>query len=420
MKLSLLFLFCLNSASAASLHLVVKGDTLNSIARQHHCKVAALKEVNGLKSDLIRVGQSLKLPEAAVEVPAPAPPPVPAPIPSPAPAPTPNPTPPPNPAPKAPATLAEGFKKLAAADRWKIHLFLDRELFAPGKVDGLLGEFTVKAAERWLAAKKQRGLNALLQAAREQITKTQMAFTLPESAGSFVGPMPATLEEKAAAKTLLYETLAEYTAERFHTDLSTLRRLNPGLDLTTLKTGDTLQVPAVAAPFLIESWQTPGLLSQKAPKGLRLHIAYDERMLEVLCADGTLRATFPITVGAKPEHRRSGAWEIRSLVPNPTFTWDDTLLKEGRKGEKQFMLPHGPNNPVGILWMNIQPVGGPVAHIGIHGTSDPGHIGRNHSSGCVRLANWDIVRLATLVGKGTQIAWSAALPASPLAMAENH
>jgi lipoprotein-anchoring transpeptidase ErfK/SrfK len=277
-------------------------------------------------------------------------------------------------------------------------------------VDGLTGEFTTKAAERWIAAKTGRDVHGLVAEARQKITITEVAFTLPETATKFIGSIPTKLEEKAAAKTLPYETLAEYTAERFHTDLSTLRRLNPGLDLATPKVGDKIQVPAVT-PFLIETWPRAGLSARKGPEGRRLRICHDERMIEVVEADGTLRAAFPITVSPKPEHRRSGEWFIRSLAANPSFLWDDELLKSGVKGAKQHLLPPGPNNPVGILWLEIEPVEGPEAHIGIHGTAEPARIGRNHSSGCIRLANWDIVRLAELVGKGTRVTWTAPVTA---------
>ncbi len=31
--------------------------------------------------------------------------------------------------------------------------------------------------------------------------------------------------------------------------------------------------------------------------------------------------------------------------------------------------------------------------VGMHGTNNPDQIGRNQSSGCIRLANWDAFRL---------------------------
>ncbi|RYD37541.1 MAG: murein L,D-transpeptidase, partial [Verrucomicrobiaceae bacterium] len=41
--------------------------------------------------------------------------------------------------------------------------------------------------------------------------------------------------------------------------------------------------------------------------------------------------------------------------------------------------------------------------VGIHGTSSPETIGRAGSHGCIRLANWDVATLHTLIGKGAQV-----------------
>lgn len=44
------------------IHRVLAGETLGSIAQDHHCSVDALKQANSLKSDRIYAGQELKLP----------------------------------------------------------------------------------------------------------------------------------------------------------------------------------------------------------------------------------------------------------------------------------------------------------------------------------------------------------------------
>jgi lipoprotein-anchoring transpeptidase ErfK/SrfK len=382
----------------AQIHIVQPKETLSKIARQYHTSVAELKAANALSSDLIRVNQKLTIPSAA-RVPEEAPQ-------------------------EAPAVVITDTTKaklcsLPEADRWKLHLFLDRALFAPGKIDGLCGEFTIKAAERWVSAHPGETLESLTAKASAQFSQTHSAQKIPASAAEYIGTLPAETKDRAARKFLPYESLMEYMAERFHTDISSLRRLNPGRDLIALKIGDSLQVPDVQ-PFMIESWPSTGLAKTKNP-GHSLRILHHERLIEVIATDGSLVACFPITVGSKPEHLRSGDWEIRSLVPNPTFLWDDLMLKEGRKGSQQFLLPPGPNNPVGVLWMEIEPIKGPEAHIGIHGTAESARIGRNQSSGCIRLANWDIVRLAKGVGKGTRISWQAApaLIKEPTMMASN-
>ena len=51
-----------SGVATVTTYIVTKGDTLGSIARDHRTDVRTLKRINHLKSDLIRVGQSLSLP----------------------------------------------------------------------------------------------------------------------------------------------------------------------------------------------------------------------------------------------------------------------------------------------------------------------------------------------------------------------
>lgn len=48
--------------SSGSRYTVVKGDTLSAIARKKGSSVSKIKAANGLSSDLIRLGQTLKIP----------------------------------------------------------------------------------------------------------------------------------------------------------------------------------------------------------------------------------------------------------------------------------------------------------------------------------------------------------------------
>jgi lipoprotein-anchoring transpeptidase ErfK/SrfK len=50
------------------------------------------------------------------------------------------------------------------------------------------------------------------------------------------------------------------------------------------------------------------------------------------------------------------------------------------------------------MWIALNKKG-----IGIHGTDDPGSIGHAVSHGCIRLANWDVVRLATKIKSGDNV-----------------
>jgi lipoprotein-anchoring transpeptidase ErfK/SrfK len=69
-------------------------------------------------------------------------------------------------------------------------------------------------------------------------------------------------------------------------------------------------------------------------------------------------------------------------------------------------LAAGPNNPLGILWINLAKSKTTQAlPYGLHGTSIPGRMKSQESLGGLRLANWDIVRAVRLLPAGTPLQW---------------
>ena len=71
---------------------------------------------------------------------------------------------------------------------------------------------------------------------------------------------------------------------------------------------------------------------------------------------------------------------------------------ETKPGDNKATVKSGPNNPVGVVWINLS-----LEHYGLHGTPEPANIGKTESHGCVRLTNWDAVRVASLVKRGTPV-----------------
>ncbi len=112
----------------------------------------------------------------------------------------------------------------------------------------------------------------------------------------------------------------------------------------------------------------------------------------------TLVAAYPVTIGSARTESPIGEWKVRGVAKLPTFRYDEEMLNHGERSGDFHMLPPGPNNPVGVIWIALNKKG-----IGLHGTENPDSIGRSASHGCVRLANWDIVRLATRVKAGVSV-----------------
>jgi lipoprotein-anchoring transpeptidase ErfK/SrfK len=71
---------------------------------------------------------------------------------------------------------------------------------------------------------------------------------------------------------------------------------------------------------------------------------------------------------------------------------------KGVKTRSKLVIPSGPNNPVGVVWIALD-----APSYGIHGSPQPGKIRRQESHGCVRLTNWDALQLASAVKKGVLV-----------------
>lgn len=68
------------------------------------------------------------------------------------------------------------------------------------------------------------------------------------------------------------------------------------------------------------------------------------------------------------------------------------------KDKQVFMLPPGPNNPVGVVWMGLS-----KPSYGIHGSPVPEGISRQGSHGCIRLTNWDVLEVYANIENGATV-----------------
>ena len=114
---------------------------------------------------------------------------------------------------------------------------------------------------------------------------------------------------------------------------------------------------------------------------------------------GQLVAYYPASVGSAERPAPSGTFAVRAVAPHPAYYYDPkrlTFTPEGVTGKLR--IAPGPNNPVGSTWIALT-----IETYGIHGTPDPTMIGKHQSHGCVRLTNWDVMKLAGMVRRGTPV-----------------
>jgi lipoprotein-anchoring transpeptidase ErfK/SrfK len=217
-------------------------------------------------------------------------------------------------------------------------------------------------------------------------TLTTYTFTAVELAN--LRPIPATWLEKSQLPAMGYATALELAAERSHAHPDLLRRLNPGFNWDAVLPGMKVVVPA-AEPVVVS-----GTAAQ-------IIITLASHELEVLDGDGKAIARFPVSIARMVEKRPVGSLHVVVVIPNPDYTFDPDLFPESEEGRalgRKLVIPPGPNNPVGVVWIGLDRPG-----YGIHGTPEPENVGRTESHGCFRLANWDALTLMGLVHVGMTV-----------------
>ena len=123
-----------------------------------------------------------------------------------------------------------------------------------------------------------------------------------------------------------------------------------------------------------------------------------ESTLTVRDSAGKVVLHAPVTSGSEHDPLPIGDWTVTGVSRSPTFNYNPDLFWDADPSHAKAKIPPGPNNPVGVAWIDIS-----KPHYGIHGTPDPRTVGHTTSHGCVRLTNWDALRLAAMVAKGTKV-----------------
>ena len=184
-----------------------------------------------------------------------------------------------------------------------------------------------------------------------------------------------------------------------------------------------LSLPLITAPAALMAQATPAAKAAKTPP--KKTAAYDPAPTEVPIREGFEVGSIIVVSGdyylyhviAPGRAVRYGVavgtdelvWKGRALIGRkvewPSWKPTPDMIKRKPEQYKKYEngMPGGPQNPLGARALYLYTAGGSDTAIRIHGTTDPGSIGRAVSNGCIRMRNEAVMGLFDQVPLGTPV-----------------
>jgi lipoprotein-anchoring transpeptidase ErfK/SrfK len=284
-----------------------------------------------------------------------------------------------------------------------LQILLDQAGFSPGEIDGKIGNNTYRALLIFQTAyglprtgeADDRTLDLLSASGRPTLTTYRL--TGHDVNGPFT-PVPSDFMQKAKLPALRYTSVLEAISEKFH--------LSPDLFLTLNPETELVEGESVTVPNVFNRVATSKSLSAVKPVSGKINNEQTRLKVIISAANSDLMVTrngkvvfyAPISHGGDRDPVPVGKTKISGVIPNPLYRYNPDLFWDADPSHTKALIRPGPNNPVGLVWIALN-----LPHYGLHGSPEPSRIGYGTSHGCIRLTNWDALRLAAIVQPETEV-----------------
>ncbi len=161
---------------------------------------------------------------------------------------------------------------------------------------------------------------------------------------------------------------------------------NPGIDPWIPGEGTLIDLP------------TRYVLPSGAREGVVINVS--EFRLYYFPPGGSMVVTYPVGLGRLDFPTPLVDTQVKSVVPNPTWTPGPTARREHAERGNPLppVVPPGPDNPMGSMAIVLG-----IPSYFIHGTNQPFAVGQTASLGCIRMYNQHVEALAEMVRRGVPV-----------------
>jgi len=281
-----------------------------------------------------------------------------------------------------------GYRDGFCMDTLALQVQLDRRNLSCNCVDGVWGTKTATALMTWQLLNDLEPDGIPTESILEHLggtTNVLTSYTVTELDLNSIAPIPESWSGKASMPKLGYESIQEMLAERGHTSMRTVERLNSDLPWPN---------PPQQSVVVLPNCHVREHLAVAAS----VRISLNRREITVFDYAGSLIALFPCSIARNRAQRPDGEIFVKNVAEKPTYHYNPKLFDPHTTETTRLTIPPGPNNPVGLAWIGLTLPG-----YGIHGTPVPERIGEAASHGCFRLSNWNAKRLIQLIEIGTPV-----------------